>query len=188
MLKNALHFSHDLLKKVIVPGVSVVDATVGNGGDTVLLAQLVGETGAVFGFDIQEEALKRTKEKLLLTGLLDRVRLFNTSHENANKNIPANVSLSAAVFNLGYLPSGNKKVTTTSTSTLKAIEELLPRLKIGGILLVMVYWGHPEGSVEKESLLDWLPQLSQKEFDVLQYQFINQKNAPPFLLVIEKKK
>ena len=80
MLENALHYSHTLLKNTLIPGDIVIDATIGSGNDTVLLATLVGKTGKVYGFDLQEEAIKKTKEKLLLTGLADQVVLFQQCH------------------------------------------------------------------------------------------------------------
>lgn len=187
MLKNALRFSHELLKQSLVEGDIVVDGTVGNGGDTILLATLVGERGKVYGFDIQSAALEKTKEKLLLTGLSSRVKLIQEGHENVSQYIPEEEQIAAAVFNLGYLPSGDKSIVTTPSTTLEAIQQLLPKLRKGGLLLIVVYWGHEGGKEEKTALLQYLPTLPQKEYDVLHYQFLNQKNAPPFLLAVEKK-
>ena len=80
MLKTALKMSHTLAEEIILPGDVVVDATVGNGHDTVFLAQLVGETGKVIGFDIQEQAIKNTTERLEKEKLIDRVELIHASH------------------------------------------------------------------------------------------------------------
>ena len=47
MLPTAMRYSHTLLKEVLQPGQTAVDATMGNGFDTELLASLVGPTGQV---------------------------------------------------------------------------------------------------------------------------------------------
>ena len=187
MLQNALTFSHNLLKQHLVPGDQVIDGTVGNGNDTVLLANLVGKTGKVYGFDIQAITIQKAEEKLFLTGLLEQTVLFKDSHDKIEEYLPENASISAAVFNLGYLPSGDKSITTQAASTISAIKQSLDKLRTGGLLLIMVYWGHDGGKKEKDALDDFLPKLSQKEYHVLKYQFINQKNSPPFLYAVEKR-
>ncbi|WP_034550941.1 tRNA (mnm(5)s(2)U34)-methyltransferase [Carnobacterium funditum] len=187
MIENALRYSHTLLKSTIINGDKVIDATVGNGGDTVLLAKLVGKTGHLFGFDVQAQAIKTTKEKLLFTGLLQQVSLYNEGHEKLNLFVPANIEIAAAVFNLGYLPTGDKQIITKGETTIQAIEIILPRLRKGGLIVLTVYSGHPEGDLEKSAILEFTKQLSQDLFTVLYYGFINQKNSPPFLIAIEKR-
>lgn len=186
MLENALHYSRTLLKITLSPGDIVIDATVGNGNDTVLLATLVGETGIVYGFDLQEQAIKTTKEKLLLTGLTSQVKLFQQGHETLGSVLPKDTLLAGAIFNLGYLPKGDKTIITTGETTLMAANEILPRLKMGGLLLFIVYCGHKGGIVERDKVLSFVQTLSQDDFAVLRYDFLNQKNNPPFLIAIEK--
>jgi predicted methyltransferase len=186
MLKSALRFSHELLAQTVQPGDIVVDATVGNGHDTVKLAQLVGKTGKVYGFDIQKQAIEETKKKILLTGLADQVELHQTGHEEMDM-IVSEENLSAVVFNLGYLPKGDKSIITQPTTTLQAISHSLKRLKRSGIVLLMIYHGHEGGKEEKNAVIDFVQELPQQEYSVLQYGFINQKNSPPFLVAIEKK-
>jgi len=187
MLQNPLKFSHSLLKNSIVPGDCVIDATVGNGNDTVLLAQLVGQTGKVYGFDIQKEAIEATEEKLLLTGQLPQTELIHAGHENIADYIPDEQNISAVVFNLGYLPSGDKEIITTPDTTIPAIEQSLTRLRRGGLVSLMVYHGHEGGKEEKEQVDSFVRQLSQEDYHVLEYKFVNQKNNPPFLYIIEKR-
>lgn len=187
MLENALHYSRTLLKNTLMPGDSVIDATVGNGNDTVLLATLVGPNGIVYGFDLQEQAIKKTEEKLLLTGLSNQVKLFHQGHETLGTVLPENTLIAGAIFNLGYLPNGDKTVITTGKTTLIAVNEILPRLRKGGLLLLVVYYGHEGGKKEKDQVLSFVQTLSQNDFTVLRYDFLNQKNDPPFLIAIEKK-
>lgn len=187
-MQSALRYSHELLKETVRKGDTVIDATVGNGNDTVLLASLVDTTGKVYGFDIQEQAIQTTKEKLVLTSLASRVKLFTQGHETIAEVLPQEEQISVAVFNLGYLPKSDKSIITKPATTLTAFDAVLPKLLVGGKLLVVVYHGHEGGEEEKEAVLDYMRQLPQKEYDVLQYGFINQQNNPPFLLAVEKKK
>jgi len=187
LLQSPLAFSHALLKQTVHAGDSVIDATAGNGNDTLLLANLVGKDGRVIAFDIQEEAIAITREKLLAAGLNDRVDLQHNGHEHILEICPDSESISAIVFNLGYLPKGDKSIVTIPETTLKALDASLNVLKKKGMLLVMVYHGHPGGKKEKSAVLDFASALPQEYFNVLNYGFINQKNDPPFLLAIEKR-
>lgn len=187
MLDTALHYSHHLLKEIIQPGDHVVDATVGNGHDTRLLAELVGKTGKVYGFDVQAQALKTTQARLAAEDLTSQTELFQRGHEDLASLIPLKEHLRGAIFNLGYLPKSDKSIITTGENTLTALSSLLPRLLPGGRIIIVVYYGHPGGELEKDAVMSFVTDLSQKEYNVLSYQFINQKNNPPILLAIEKK-
>lgn len=188
MLENALRFSHTLLQNSISQGDTVIDATVGNGEDTILLAKLVGSLGKVYGFDIQQQAIETTKEKLLYTGLLPQVELFQQGHETVSEIIDEHTSIGGAVFNLGYLPKSDKSIITKSDTTLTALSSILPKLRVGSLIVIVVYYGHEGGQEEKDAVLDFVSHLPQKEYAVLRYGFVNQKNQPPFVLAIEKLK
>ncbi|SEB04507.1 Putative rRNA methylase [Thalassobacillus cyri] len=189
ILKKVLAFAHDLMKSAIRAGDTAVDATCGNGHDTQLLSKLVGETGHVYGFDIQESAITNTRAKLTDTQL-EQVTLIQDSHKKIGTYIKKEhiTSLKAAIFNLGYLPGSDKSIVTTPGSTLSAIEQLLDLLQPEGVIVLVVYHGHPGGTEEKDQLLEYVQNLDQHSFHVLQYGFINQRNAPPFILAIEKRK
>ncbi|WP_125583918.1 class I SAM-dependent methyltransferase [Levilactobacillus cerevisiae] len=186
-LPNALTYSHTLLNEVVGPGDTVVDATVGKGHDTIFLANLVGRTGRVIGFDIQQAALDATAQQLMLTGLGAQVDLHATGHEHVADYLAADESVTAAVFNLGYLPGGDKSVITHPATTLTAVEAILPHLPRGGRIILVVYAGHPGGQTERNAVVDFCQQLPQKTYQVLQYGFINQVHTPPFLLAIERR-
>ncbi|MFZ3589366.1 class I SAM-dependent methyltransferase [Bacillus sp. DJP31] len=185
-LDRILPFARSLLARAIQPGDIAIDATVGNGHDTVHLADLVGKNGHVYGFDIQEQAIINTSKLLEGKGLQDRVTLFLKGHEHVKDYIEEK-SLSGAIFNLGYLPGGNKAIVTTSDTTISAVKQILSLLKPEGILILVIYHGHPEGMTERDKLLDYVEQIDQTYAHVLKYQFINQKNNPPFILAIEKR-
>lgn len=187
MLVNILQYAHDLLRKTVNPGEIAVDATCGNGNDTLLLAELVGESGKVLAFDVQQQAIETTKRALDEAGYTN-TQLIQKSHEFLDEFVSESEEISGAIFNLGYLPRSDKKIITKSSSTLPAVSKILERLKKSGLLILVVYHGHEGGKDEKDALLDYVEELNQKDFQVLRYQFINQKNNPPFVLAIEKKK
>lgn len=183
-LINATKISHDLIKLKTKENMIALDATVGNGKDTLLLAKKVGASGIVYGFDIQKLAIDNTLGLLKDNNLNDRVKLINDSHENILKYIDEKLDL--AIFNLGYLPKGNHSITTKPKSTLKAIESVLSSLNINGILIVVSYHGHLGGKKERNEVENYLNKLNQKEFTVLKMDFLNQINNPPILFCIEK--
>ncbi|MDT2614357.1 class I SAM-dependent methyltransferase [Enterococcus dongliensis] len=185
MLLTALHFSHQLLNEVVTSGDHVIDATMGNGNDTLFLAELVGSTGHVYAFDIQEQALTKTRQKL--GNLIDRTSLYLAGHETIDENISKHQSIQAAIFNLGYLPNSDKQIITLPETTKQAMQAILKRLTVGGRMIVVIYYGHAGGETEKNEVLHFCQNLPQEQFTVLTYQFINQKNNPPILLCVEKK-
>lgn len=183
-LKRVLPFAKQLLVSAVEPGDTVVDATAGNGHDTLFLTELVGEHGHVYAFDVQGEAIQATTKKLEEANKLEIATLIQDGHENLHLYIQQEIS--AAIFNLGYLPGSDHEIITTGKSTLQAIESLLHLLKIGGIIVLVVYLGHPGGKEEKEALLSYVHHLPQSFAHVISYQFINQQNNPPFIIAIEK--
>lgn len=187
MIQKPLHFSHTLLEQVINIGDTVIDATVGNGYDTLKLAKLVGPEGQVFGFDVQQQAIDSTQIKLEEVSLTKQVKLLCKGHQHIS-DLPLKASsVSAVVFNLGYLPSGDKTIITLPETTLKALDSALPLLKKGGIISLMIYHGHKGGKEEKDAVITYASNLPQNQFNVFCYNTINQKNNPPFLIIIEKK-
>ncbi|MDR0137946.1 class I SAM-dependent methyltransferase [Metabacillus idriensis] len=187
-LERVLPFAKSILSKAVTEGDIAIDATIGNGHDTVFLAELVGETGHVYGFDIQDDAIHATSARLSEHSLTDRVTLFKESHEKADDCLPAAVSgnIASAIFNLGYLPGGDKEIVTKPESTIGAIEQLFSMMKQGGVIILVIYHGHPGGKMERDALLEYAGKLDQKKAHVLQYQFLNQKNSAPFVIAIEK--
>lgn len=187
MLKRIIPFAHHLLKESIQPGDTVVDATCGNGNDTLLLCQLVGETGQVYAVDIQEQAIETTK-KLIAENNYSNVTYIHDSHAKLHEYLPEDVKgkLGGAVFNLGYLPRSDKKVITKGDSTIAAIETLLEYIREKALIVIVIYHGHEGGAEEKNAVLNYVSKLDQKRFAVLKYRFLNQKNNPPFVIAIEK--
>ena len=187
MLQTALHFSHSLLEEILQPGDHVIDATMGNGYDTVFMAEKIGKTGHVYSFDVQKEALLSTKSKLTEQDLLDRTSLFLQGHETLGTVVDEAQHIKAGIFNLGYLPKSDKSVITLPETTRTAMEEILKRLVPRGRMILVVYYGHEGGEKELDMVQDYCQSLPQEKYNVLKYQFINQKNNPPILYCVEKK-
>lgn len=188
-LERILPFAKILLEKAVRTGDTVVDATLGNGHDTLFLANLVGENGMVFGFDVQEEAILSSKTRIEQQGLQDRVTIFHKGHEQLREMIPSehHGKITGAIFNLGYLPGSDKTIVTKPETTISAMEQLLEILAPEGIIILVIYHGHEEGAMERDALMEYCQHIDQKQAHVLQYQFINQQNHPPFIVAIEKR-
>ncbi len=184
ILTNAMEMAKVQLKLKIKPGDLVADATAGNGYDSLFLADLVGNSGHVYSFDIQDTAIEATRTLLSRYGLLERVTLVLSGHENLDQYCTA--PLRAVVFNLGYLPGGDRTKTTQFETTKTAIEKSLSLLTEDGMIVLVVYSGHSTGNLEASDLRVWLTDLPQKQYSVMEWKFINQKNSPPSLILIEK--
>jgi len=181
---NTIKISREFILNFVKEGQVVLDCTVGNGNDTLTLAKCVGPTGKVYGFDIQKEAIERTKEKLTCENLDKHVILILDGHENIDLYIEE--ELDFIIYNLGYLPGGDKRIITKKETTLISLEKALGLLKENGLLLVTCYIGHEGGLEEKNAVENFLMALDQKKYNVLKYEFINQRNNPPVLFSIEK--
>lgn len=181
---NTVSITKTYIENYLKDGQVVLDATVGNGNDTLALAKKIGSNGKVYGFDIQDQAIDNTTNLLKKNNVLDRVELIKDSHEHIKKYIKCKLDL--IIYNLGYLPGGNKKIVTKSSSTIKSIQDALDLLNNNGLLLINAYIGHDNGLEEQEKIERMLESLDQKNFNVLKNTFINQKNSPPILYIIEK--
>lgn len=160
-MKRITQIAHEKWGEVIQLGDRVVDATVGNGHDTLFLAGLVGAKGQVAGFDIQSEALHSTGLKLEDAGCRGPVDLFELGHEQMGKVLKIwQGTVRAVVFNLGYLPGGDHAVITKLETTLIALDAAQELLRPGGVLSVMLYHGHPGGQEEMEAVLSWSKRLN----------------------------
>jgi methylase of polypeptide subunit release factors len=175
------------VERFLHEGDLAIDATVGNGYDTAFLARRVGSAGRVLGFDLQEIALEATRKSLLREGLLERVTLIHQSHAEmgeALSQIPGGRRPQAIMFNLGYLPGGDKTVTTRTEETLKALDLALAAIGGGGVVTVVLYPGHEEGLRESRAVTSWGEALP-SAYDVTLCRPLNRRPVAPFLLVVE---
>lgn len=183
MILQPQHITEYFINTYIKPGDVAVDATAGNGNDTLKLCRSVTESGKVYAFDIQEFALCETKKKLEKENFAN-AKLICDSHSNMDKHITEKVD--CVVFNLGYLPGGDHSLQTRYTTTIEAIEKSLCLLKESGFISVTVYYGKNSGTEEKEMVLEYLKNLNHKLYTVTLHDFFNRPNNPPLTAIITK--
>lgn len=182
---STLKITHEYIKKAVSAGNTVIDATMGNGHDTLFLANLVGEKGKVFAFDIQKQAVVNTSDLLEKEGVSERAVLINDGHHNIEKYV--DMPVNAVMFNLGYLPGGDHSIATKFETTAKAIEQSMNLLSPGGLISIGVYYGGDSGFEEKNALMEWIKTINYKEYTVLVLDYVNRPNCPPIAVMIEKK-
>ncbi len=189
---NALALSHRIVRGVLRPGDLAVDATAGNGHDTAFLAGLVGPEGRVLAFDVQEEAVRRTRERLAEGGLLDRCLLFAEGHENLETRIAAldatwrDRGVAAAMFNLGWLPGADHRIGTQARTTIPALRQAMARIRPGGVVTVALYYGRESGYEERDALLAFAAEADVRTWAVQKAEIWNARNDAPIFLCFER--
>lgn len=189
---SVLEAAHHFTASAVQEGGFAIDATVGNGHDTVFLLRQIGTDGQVLGFDIQDDALDATRARVRSTlppALADRLHLVQAGHEGLKDHLDCERQgrVDAVMFNLGYFPGGDHSVTTEPNTTRQALQASAEVLRPDGIISVVMYSGHEGGREEAQAVDDWGASLPQNQFQVLSYEFINQVNDPPRLLVVQKR-
>ena len=165
-------------------GDTAVDFTMGNGHDTEFLSKTVGPAGHVYAFDVQKQALDSTRQHLIDTGCPDNTTLILDSHHKIAEYVKS--PYKAGMFNLGWLPGGNKEITTKHETTLLALESGLELLDHDGVICLAVYPGHAEGATEGNLVHAYLESLSRFKICCTQVKIVNSPSSP-FFYVIEKK-
>ncbi|MCX7904102.1 MAG: class I SAM-dependent methyltransferase [Caloramator sp.] len=179
---KATRMAQDIVRKVISETDVAVDATLGNGNDTIFLSNILHK-GKVYSFDIQAIAIEKFKRTLDEQNIKNII-LINDGHENILNYVKE--APKAIMFNLGYLPGGDEKIITRPETTLKALSDSLKILKPGGIITLVVYTGHTGGAEEGFVLDEYVKNLEPKIYSVMQIKFVNRDERAPYLIVIEK--
>ena len=177
------HITDFFINNFVKKGDVCIDATAGNGFDTLKLAKAVGDEGKVYAFDIQKIAIQNTKA-LLLENNINNAEVIMDSHSEMDKYISQKVK--AVVFNLGYLPGGDHKLQTKAETTTIAIEKALELICDDGFIAIMIYYGKNSGTAEKDALMEFLKNLNHKKYTVTTHDFYNRPNNPPITAVITK--
>lgn len=185
---RATELAHLMMQQTIKPGDWVIDATVGNGHDTLFLAELVGPSGRVFGFDMQDAALEATAQRVVDH---PQVTLFQVGHEKLAESLATvgiaegQGQLAGMMFNLGYLPGASKTIITHAETTLKGLDQALGRLRVQGVVTLVSYPGHSGGAEETAAVQSYAERLP-SAFAVSRYHRINTIEPAPQLLVIKR--
>lgn len=184
ILRSARWLAREAMERLIGPGDTVIDATMGNGHDTLYLCSLVGENGRVEAFDVQQQAVDNTRALLMENGMESRAALHLLGHQHMAEVVSGPVR--AVMFNLGWLPGGDKSVTTRWETTETAIRAALSLLEREGLCIVCVYPGHAAGAEELRQIRIMLSSLRPQEFNVLEQCFINAGEGAPVCFQIQR--
>jgi len=177
--------AHAFAGAYLLPGETAVDCTAGNGHDTLFLLEKNGPDGFVYAFDIQQLAIENTRRRLFRAGISPaRFTLINDSHARLDRYVKGPVSV--FMFNLGYLPGGDRTITTDAPTVIHALSLSLSMLKCLGVITLVLYPGHGPGRVEQEAVLEYVAGLDQNLCRVVHIQSINTEKIPPSVLVIQK--
>lgn len=165
-------------------GDTAVDFTMGNGYDTVFLSKTVGEGGRVYAFDIQAQALASTEARLTAEGCPNNYTLIQDSHHRVKQYVEGPIK--AGMFNLGWLPGGDKSITTMRETTLPAIKDAIELLDQDAILNVAVYPGHEEGDAEGKLIEEYLSTLPRWKVSATKVKLVNSPTSPYFFMIETK--
>lgn len=182
---SALDIINRILDEHVQEGDHCIDATAGRGFDTLHLCRLVGDSGHVTAFDIQQEAVDSTKALLAEHGVAHRAQVMLKSHSEMEQYF-APESISLITFNFGWLPKGDHSINTRKETSIAAIEQGLRLLKNGGVMTLTIYYGRDTGFEERDAILEYLPTLDNRKFTVVEMPFVNRTNCPPIPIVIIK--
>lgn len=183
-LPSSVRWAQLILADRLRPGDVVVDATMGNGHDTLFLSQCVSPGGHVHAFDVQTTALEETRKRVPA----ETSTLYLAGHETMREKLPSELrgQIAAIMFNLGYLPGSDKSCITRTETTLAALAQAIDLMKPGGILTLAVYPGHEGGAEESREIAEWMAELDSRRFEVQHLRPVNRSAAPPELWTIWK--
>ena len=179
-------WSHELFRLQVKLGGIYIDATMGNGHDTLFLCELAGETGKVIAFDIQEKAINATELLLKEHHMETRAKLCLDSHIHMDRYLEQD-SVDGIYFNFGYLPGGDHNLATKPDTSVEAIKTGLGLLRKGGVMALCIYSGGDTGFEEKDCILEYLKGLAEKSYIVIVNTYFNRKNNPPIPAFVIKK-
>ncbi|XP_030962357.1 uncharacterized protein LOC115983733 [Quercus lobata] len=189
--KKATEVAHLVWKHVVQKGDMVIDATCGNGYDTLAMVKMVADEsarGCVYAMDIQNDALESASsllEESLNPNEKELVKLLPMCHSKMDKVVPE-ASVRLVAFNLGYLPGGDKKIITKPETTLLALEAAKGILMPGGLISLVVYVGHPGGWAESETVHTFASKLPVNNWVCCKFQMLNRPWAPILVLLFKR--
>lgn len=188
LFQSHLDLAHIYWKQLVQRGDCVIDATCGNGQDTLLLAQLClgNDEGSVYAIDILPRAIELTQKHLcqsLDPNKVIRIKFVKGCHSKFPSEIAAE-SVKLVVYNLGYLPGGgDKKQTTQVETTLESLRNAMELIQPGGAISLTLYPGHPEGEREEDNILLFAKELDPLKWNCCHHHWLNRRKSPSLLLL-----
>lgn len=183
---TAVCFCHDYLRSHLAPGGFYLDATCGNGHDTLFLCELAGPQGRVLGLDIQPRAVQATNARLQQAGYGAVGSALCLDHAQLAQVAPPG-SADCVLFNFGWLPGADHSVHSVPGQSLPAVQAALAALKPGGILAAVLYSGKVIGTAERDAVLALLRSLPLQQYTVLECRFANWADTAPLPCFVHKK-
>lgn len=179
-----VELAHDRLKQILCSGDICIDATAGNGHDSLFLAQSTATNGIVYAVDVQESAILKTADRLKQHGFRDQLKAIHESHENLDQIIDPKLrgKIATIMFNLGYLPGGNQQIITQAYSTVKSLEQAYDLLRKKGIITIICYRGHDGGEKETQEVLSLCESKKWKTEQI----YCSENPSSPVLVIVEK--
>ena len=192
LFHSHIDLSHKHWKTLIKPGDTVIDATCGNGHDTLVLAKLAltAKSGALFALDLQPVAIGSCRQMLinkLPKGVFNKINFCEGCHSKFPDELQFQ-SVKMIAYNLGYLPGGDKSMTTTADTTLKSIKEAQNLIQDGGLISITCYPGHTAGMEEEEEIIKFTSSLDPKTWSCCHHRWTNRRIAPSLLLIQKRMK
>lgn len=171
---NIVDLSHEIMKDAKNPDIAV-DMTCGNGFDTLFLSRIANK---VYAFDIQDLAIENTS-KLLQKHQINNVKIIKNSHDLFDIYVKENIDL--AIYNLGYLPQGNKDIKTEASTVIASLMKAVSKLNVNGFIVIVIYL---HDITESNQITEFVSRLD-STFDVLKIQVLNKKDCP-YIIKIKK--
>ncbi len=180
---NILDFSKYIIKNNYRDDNICIDFTMGNGHDSLFLSNLVSK-GVVYSFDIQQKAIENTKQLFIEKGMYNNIKYINDGHENFEKYIK---KFNIGIYNLGYLPKGNKAITTKKETTIESIKKAISLVEKKGIICITIYRGHEEGFLEGLEIEKIIKKISKEKYEIYRYENIK-NDITPYVIIIKRNK
>ena len=187
LFHSPVDLAHHHWRSLVEPGGIIIDATCGNGHDTLFLAKLTltPSSGALYALDLQATAIAATRARLLSQlpePLYRRVHFLEGCHANLPGTLlPGSVKL--IVYNLGYLPGGDKNLITKPGTTLESLHRARALIEIGGAISIACYTGHPGGAEEERAVVEYASSLDSEEWNCCHHRWLNRKLGPSLLFL-----
>lgn len=178
---NILDFSKYIIKNNCREDNICIDFTMGNGYDSLFLSILVPK-GFVYSFDIQKQAIENTKKLFLEKGMYNNIEFIEDGHENFDKYVK---NFNIGIYNLGYLPKGNKNITTKKETTIESIKKSIYLLEKKGIICITIYRGHGEGFLEGIEIEKFIKNISKEKYEIYRYENIK-NDITPYVIIIKR--
>lgn len=185
-LHSHLELARFYWEMVLQPGDWAIDATCGNGKDTLQLGKFSLE--GIIGLDKQQISIENTSTLVknhLQENEYKKMHLFCTSHIYF-PSLAYKHPIRLIIYNLGYLPGSDKKITTIAEDTLQSLKLALELIMPGGLITICCYPGHIEGAREQTLLLQKAQELPSSQYVICHHSWLN-KYASASLLLIQKK-